>query len=129
MIYVVSQSDLIMDDMHEDLILLAFTEGFLDDSNVAHDAIHFEALAAAKPSEKREIAPKKRSRKSKEECAAWLAEQAEIEANLTTYERKLNAQLTIPTASLWQDILIEPNWASRKIVTVKIRSGTALKDI
>ena len=47
---------------------------------------HFEARDAPKPAEKKEKAPKKRGRKSKEEREAWLLEQAEIEANLTTYE-------------------------------------------
>lgn len=45
---------------------------------------------ASKPSEKKEKAlPKKRGRKTKEEQAAYLAEQAKIEANLTTYEKTL----------------------------------------
>lgn len=39
---------------------------------------------------KKEVAPpKKRGRKTKEAQAAGLAEQAEIEANLTTYEKKI----------------------------------------
>ncbi|MER1955721.1 MAG: transposase, partial [Solibacillus sp.] len=42
MIHVISQSD-IMDSMQDQLVLMAFTEGFLDDLNIAHDATHFEA--------------------------------------------------------------------------------------
>ncbi len=113
MVDVISQSD-VMDYMQDQLILTAFTEGFLNDPHLAHDATHFEARDASKPSEKKEATPKKRGRKSKEERAAWLAEQAAIEANLTTYEKKLAAQLTISTNALWQDIPIEPQWGIKK---------------
>lgn len=75
MIDVISQSDM-FDNMQDELIHLAF------------DATHFEARDASKPSKKKEVKPpKKRGRKTKEEQAAWAVEQAEIEANLTTYER------------------------------------------
>lgn len=57
---------------------------------------------------------KKHGRKSKEERAAWLAKQATAEVNLTTYEKKLAAQLTISTNTLWQDIPIEPQWGIKK---------------
>ena len=113
MVDVISQSDVFV-GMNDDLIRAAFTEGFLADEHVSYDATHFEARDASKPSEKKEKVPKKRGRKSKEERAAWLAEQAEIEANLTTYEKKLEDQLTIPTATLWQDIPIEPKWGVKK---------------
>ena len=113
MVDVISQSDVFV-GMNDDLIRAAFTEGFLADEHVSYDATHFEARDASKPSEKKEKVPKKRGRKSKEERAAWLAEQAEIEANLTTYEKKLEAQLTIPTTTLWQDIPIEPKWGVKK---------------
>lgn len=113
MVGVISQSD-VMDYMQDQLILTAFTEGFLNDPHLAHDATHFEARDASKPSEKKETTPKKRGRKSKEERAAWLAEQAAIEENLTTYEKKLAAQLTISTDTLWQDIPIEPQWGIKK---------------
>ena len=113
MVDVISQSD-VMDQMQDQLILTAFTEGFLNDPHLAQDATHFEARDASKPSEKKETTPKKRGRKSKEERAAWLAEQAATEANLTTYEKKLAAQLTIPTNTLWQDIPIEPQWGIKK---------------
>lgn len=113
MVDVISQSD-VMDYMQDQLILTAFTEGFLNDPHLAHDATHFEARDASKPSEKKEVTPKKRGRKSKEERAAWLAEQAAAEANLTTYEKKLAAQLTISANTLWQDIPIEPQWGIKK---------------
>ena len=113
MVDVISQSD-VFSQLNDDLIQTAFTEGFLTDEHVSYDATHFEARDASKPSEKKEKVPKKRGRKSKEERAAWLAEQAEIEANLTTYEKNLEAQLTIPTATLWQDIPTQPNWGVKK---------------
>lgn len=113
MVDVISQSD-VLDRMHDELIQSAFTEGFLDDEHLGFDATHFESRDASKPSEKIETPPKKRGRKSKEERAAWLAEQAEIEANQTTYEKKLEAQLTIPLTTLWQDIPIEPKWGIKK---------------
>ncbi|WP_431027801.1 transposase [Lysinibacillus sp. LZ02] len=113
MVDVISQSE-VFDKMQDEIIQTAFTEGFLNDEHLSFDATHFEARDASKPSEKKEKIPKKRGRKSKEERAAWLAEQAEIEANLTTYEKKLEAQLTIPTQTLWQDIPIEPKWGVKK---------------
>lgn len=113
MVDVISQSD-VLDRMHDELIQSAFTEGFFEEEHLGFDATHFEARDAAKPSEQKEIAPKKRGRKSKEERAAWLAEQAEIEANQTTYEKKLDAQLTIPLMTLWQEIPIEPKWGIKK---------------
>ncbi|MEK5069020.1 transposase [Sporosarcina sp. FSL K6-1508] len=114
MIGVISQSD-VLDNMQDELIQMVFLEGFLCDEHLAFDATHFEARDASKPSEKKEAKPpKKRGRKAKEEQAAWLAEQAEIEANLTTYEKKLEAQLSISAETLWQDIPIEPKWGIKK---------------
>lgn len=114
MIDVISQSN-VLDQMHDKLIQIAFTEGFLCEEHIAIDATHFESRDASKPSEKKEVVPpKKRGRKTKEEQAAWLAEQAEMEAKLTTYEKKLEAQLVIPTETLWEDIPIEPHWGIQK---------------
>lgn len=113
MVGAISQSD-VFDKMHDGLIQTAFAEGFLDDEHIGYDATHFEARDASKPTEKKEKTPKKRGRKSKEDRAAWLAEQAEIEANLSTYEKKLEAQLTIPTSTLWRDIPIQPKWGIKK---------------
>ena len=113
-ISVISQSD-VLDKMQDELVQTAFLEGFLCDEHLAIDATHFEARDASIPSEKKEAKPpKKRGRKTKEEQAAWLAEQAEIEANLTTYEKKLEAQLSISGETLWQDIPIEPKWGIKK---------------
>lgn len=128
MIEVISQST-ILDNMQDTLIQNAFLEGFLCDEHLAIDATPFESRDASKPSEKKEAAPKKRGRKTKEEHAAWLVEQAEIEANQTTYEKKLVHQLETPLETLWADAPIEPNWGIKKIAMGKIRSGTALKGI
>lgn len=114
MIDVISQSN-VMDFMQDQLIQTAFTEGFLEDECLGFDATHFESRDASRPSEKKEVTPpKKRGRKTPEEQAIWLAEQSEIEANQTTYEKKLEAQLTIPMNTLWQDIPIEPKWGIKK---------------
>ena len=60
------------------------------DDTVAIDATHFEARDQAPPKEEnRKPAPKKRGRKSKEEREQWLKEQAEKEANLPLYEKKI----------------------------------------
>lgn len=114
MIDVISQSN-VVDLMQDQLIQTAFTEGFLEDECLGFDATHFESRDASRPSEKKEATPpKKRGRKTPEEQAIWLAEQSEIEAKQTTYEKKLDAQLTIPMNTLWQDIPIEPKWGIKK---------------
>lgn len=114
MVDVISQSE-VFGQLNDDLIQSAFTEGFfIDDEHVSYDASHFEARDASKPTVKKEKVPKKRGRKSKKEREAWLLEQAEIEANRTTYEKTLAAQLTIPTATLVQDMPTEPRWGVKK---------------
>ena len=114
MIDVISQSD-VLDMMQDTLIQIAFREGFLDDEHLAIDATHFESRDAAKPTEKKELAPpKKRGRKSKEEREDWLAKQVEIEANQSTYEKEIRHQLDTPMVTLWQDAPIEPNWDIKK---------------
>lgn len=110
---VISQST-ILDDMQDTLIQQVFLEGFLCDEHLAIDATHFESRDASKPSEKKETPTKKRGRKTKEEHAAWLAEQAEVEANRTTYEKKIEHQLDIPLETLWADAPIAPQWGIKK---------------
>lgn len=88
MIQMNSESE-VLDFMQDSLIQSTILEGFLADEHIAIDATHFESPDAAKPSEKKEpMPPKKCGRKSKEVREAWLAEQAEKEANQTTYEKK-----------------------------------------
>lgn len=113
LIDVISHSNVI-DDMQDALIQNAFVEGFLCDEHLAIDATHFESRDAAKPSEKKETPPKKRGWKTKEEHAAWLAEKAEIEANQTTYEKKIEHQLETPLEILWADAPIAPQWGIKK---------------
>jgi len=96
MIDVISQSD-VLNHMQDTLIQTAFIEGFICDEHLAIDATHFESRDAAKPSEKKEpTPPQKRGRKSKEEREDWLAKQAEIEANQSTYEKEIKHQLDTP---------------------------------
>lgn len=114
MIQIISESD-ILDIMQDSLIQSALTEGFLTDEHIAIDATHFESRDAAKPTEKKEPEPpKKRGRKTKEEQEAWLAEQAEKEANQTTYEKEIKYQLETSLETLWQDAPIEPQWGIKK---------------
>jgi len=72
------------------VIFQAIEEGFITDDTVAIDSTHFEACGAA-PSkeEKPKPEPKKRRCKSKEEREQWLKEEAEKEANLPLYEKKV----------------------------------------
>lgn len=113
MVSVISGSDAFV-QMNDKVIQIAFTEGFLTDEHITEDATHFEARDAAKPTEKTEKTPKKRGRKSKEAREAWLLEQAEIEANQSTYEKKIETQLAVPTATLLQEMPIEPQWGVKK---------------
>ena len=113
MVDVISRSDVI-DDMQDTLLQTAFTEGFIRDEHLAVDATHFESRDASKPSEKKESPPKKRGRKTKEELAIWLAEQAEMEANQTTYEKKIEHQLDTPLETLWAEAPIAPRWGIKK---------------
>ncbi|CAM5222846.1 IS1182 family transposase IS662 [Ureibacillus acetophenoni] len=114
MIDVVSQSD-VLDQMQDKLIQTAMAEGYLHDEHIAIDATHFESRDASKPSEKKvSTLPKKRGRKSKEEHAAWLIEQAEVEANQSTYEKEIKHQLDTPLETLWHHAPIEPNWGIKK---------------
>ena len=82
----------ILEKEQEKVILQAIAEGFITDDTVAIDATHFEARDQAPPKEEKpKPEPKKRGRKSKEEREQWLKEQAEKEANLPLYEKKIEA--------------------------------------
>ncbi|TFJ91563.1 transposase, partial [Lentibacillus salicampi] len=84
----------ILEEEQEKVILQAVAEGFIMDDTVAIDATHFEARdQAPAKEEKPKPEPKKRGRKSKEEREQWLKEQAEKEANLPLYDKKIEAQL------------------------------------
>ena len=108
------------------LIHQAFLEGHLSDKHLAIDVTQFESRDASKPSEKKERSMKKRGRKSKEEHATWLAEQAEMEANRTTYEKKIEHQLIHHLKHFGQTRQSLHTGALRKIATVKIHFGMLL---
>lgn len=114
MVQIIAESNC-LDLLQDYLIQTVLAEGFLSDEHIAIDATHFESRDASKPSEKKEpVPPKKRGRKSKEEQVAHLAEQTEIEANQTTYEKEIKHQLDTPLNVLFQDAPIQPMWGIKK---------------
>jgi transposase len=93
----------------------AITEGFINDDTAAIDACHFESRDQAPPKgEKPKNEPKKRGRKSKEEREQWLKDQAEKEANLPLYEKKIETQLDVPLDELLAEIPRDPKWGVKK---------------
>lgn len=105
----------VLEEVQEKVILQAIAEGFIMDDTVAIDATHFEARDQAPPKEeKQKPAPKKRGRKSKEEREQWLKEQAEKEANLPLYEKKIEAQLDASLDELRTEIPQDPKWGIKK---------------
>jgi transposase len=105
----------ILEKEQEKVILQAIVEGFITDDTVAIDATHFEARDQAPPKEEKPKAePKKRGRKSKEEREKWLIEQAEKEAHLPLFEKKIEAQLDVPLAELRAEVPQEPKWGVKK---------------
>jgi transposase len=107
----------ILEEANELLILQAISEGFIQDDSVAIDATHFEARDQAPPKEdKPETKPKKkkRGRKSKAEREQWLIEQAEHEANLPLFKKKIEAQLGVPLKELRKEIPKDPEWGVKK---------------
>lgn len=109
-----SASD-VLEKVQEKVVLAAIAEGFILDDTVAIDATHFEARDQAPlKKEKPKAAPKKRGRKPKEEREQWLIEQAEIEANLPIYEKKIEAQLDVPLVVLRTEVPRDPQWGVKK---------------
>lgn len=105
----------ILEKVQETLVNQAISEGFIVDDTVAIDATHFEARDQAPPKvEKEAQAPKKRGRKSKSEREQWLKEQAEMEANLPIYEKKIEAQLDVPLSNLRSKVPQDPKWGIKK---------------
>lgn len=114
MIDVISQSN-VLGIMQDELILVAMSEGFINDEHLAIDATHFESRDAAKPTpEKEPKVPKKRGRKKKEEREQWLQEKQEAEANLPLYQKEIKAQLNETTEILWNEAPITPEWGVKK---------------
>ncbi len=105
----------ILEKEQEKVVLQAIAEGFIMDDTVAIDTTHFEARDQAPPKEEKPKAePKKRGRKPKEERKQWLNEQAEKEANLPLYEKKIEAQLDVPLAELRAEVPQDPKWGVKK---------------
>ncbi len=105
----------ILEKVQESVVCQAIAEGFITDDTVAIDATHFEARDQAPPKEdKAEAAPKKRGRKSKEEREQWLIEQAEREANLPLFEKKIEDQLDVPSVTLRTEVPQDPQWGVKK---------------
>ncbi|MDI4707123.1 transposase, partial [Pseudoalteromonas shioyasakiensis] len=97
------------------VVLQAIAEGFIMDDTAAIDATHFEARDQAPPKEEKpKPEPKKRGRKSKEEREQWLKEQAETDADLPLYDRKIEAQLDVPIVELRAEVPQDPKWGVKK---------------
>lgn len=109
-----AQSD-VLERVQEKVVEQAIEEGFIIDDTIAIDATHFEARDQAPVKEKKEKPePKKRGRKSKEERDQWLKEQAEKEANLPLYGKKIEAQLDASLSELRNGIPYDPKWGIKK---------------
>jgi|SRR5690625_2854468 len=105
----------ILEQEQEKIVLQAIAEGFITDDAVAIDATHFEARDQAPPKEEKpKTEPQKRGRKSKEEREQWLMEQAEKEANLPMFKKKIEAQLDVPLAELRTQVPQDPKWGVKK---------------
>ncbi|WP_017470474.1 IS1182 family transposase [Amphibacillus jilinensis] len=109
-----SASD-VLEKSQEKVVLQAIAEGFIMDDTVAIDATHFEARDQAPPKEEKPKAePNKRGRKPKDEREQWLMEQAEKEAKLPLYEKKIEAQLDVPLHELRSEVPQDPKWGVKK---------------
>jgi len=105
----------VLEEAKETLICLAISEGFITDEAVAIDATHFEARDQAPPKEEKpKTEPKKRGRKTKAERGQWLIEQAEREANLSLFEKRIEAQLDASLDELRANIPQDPQWGVKK---------------
>ncbi|SHH47945.1 transposase [Virgibacillus chiguensis] len=105
----------ILETEKENVVFQAIEEGFITDDTAATDACHFEARDQAPPKEeKSNPEPKKRGRKSKEEREQWLKDEAEKEANLPLYEKKIEEQLDALLAELRNEIPQDPKWGVKK---------------
>lgn len=109
-----SESD-ILEKIQEEVVLQAISEGFIIDDTIAIDATHFEARDQAPTKEEKPKAePKKRGRKPKAEREQWLKEQAEKEASLPLYEKKIEAQLDASLTELRAEVPHDPKWGVKK---------------
>jgi len=105
----------VLEKCQEKVVQQAIAEGYIIDDTLAIDATHFEARDQVPPKEdKPKSEPKKRGRKSKEEREQWLKEQAEREANLPLYDKKIEAQLDVPLTELRAEVPQAPKWGVKK---------------
>jgi transposase len=104
-----------LEKIKEKVVLQAIEEGFIFDDTLAVDATHFEARDQAPPKkEKPKPVPKKRGRKPKEEREQWLKDQAEKEANLPLYLKKIQDQLDVSLDDLRAEVPQDPEWGVKK---------------
>lgn len=114
LITIISESN-VLEESQKSLLHQAISEGFIKDDTLALDASHFEARDQAPPKVKKpKPEPKKRGRKSKAERDQWIKEQAELEASLSVYEKKIEDQLDVPVDELRSVIPQTPRWGIKK---------------
>ena len=105
-----------LEHVQETLLHQAISEGFITDDTGAIDATHIEARdrALGKAEKLKQEPKKKRGRKPKSEREQWLKEQAEREANLPLYEKKIADQLDVSLEELRTSVPQEPKWGVKK---------------
>jgi len=110
-----SQGDA-LEQMQEQVIQQAMTEGFITDDTIAIDATHIEARdqAPAKQEQDEKPEPKKRGRKSKAEREAWLKQKQEEDLQKPIYEKEIAAQLHESYMTLKKEIPQTPQWGVKK---------------
>src|SRR5699024_576929 len=105
----------VFEKAQEEVSSQAIAERFICHNTVAIDATHFETRDQAPPKEEKpKPDPKKRGRKSKEEREQWLKEKAEQEANMSLYDKKIEAQLDASLTELRDEVPQDPQWGVKK---------------
>jgi transposase len=105
----------VLEQVQENLLIQALSEGFLTDNTVAIDATHIEARDQASiKEEKPKQETKKRGRKPKAEREQWLLEKAEQEAKLSLFEKPIEAQLDVSLEELRTSVSLDPKWGVKK---------------
>jgi len=102
-----------MEEMFQQVVILAMEEGFIMDDTIAIDATHIEARDQAPTKEEKEDVPpppKKRGRKAKHEREAWLFQQQQEEEKKSIFEKKIADQLPASYELLRQQMPIAPKW-------------------
>ncbi|MFI2859286.1 transposase [Paenibacillus sp. JSM ZJ436] len=111
----ISQSEA-LEQMQEQVVQQAMTEGFISDDTIAIDGTPIEARdqAPAKPEQEEKPKPKKRGRKSKAEREAWLRKKQEEEEQKPIYEKEIAAQLCQSYDTLRNEMPRAPQWGVKK---------------